>query len=185
MSARSLAIRRPWSAFPEGRTTRVGLRGLARYTDAGMSGIRGVLATGSGDASQPARMDPVPTEPVQAITEGLLEPKGLLTTAPKFDLVADVAGDGMKERVTAYDQFLVVCGPHYRAGREYFFRDLDADIVSLDVRSVTGRSNEKPSKKPRSENPVDKSQRAISCARKYRLVCVSRKELNVPSDPCS
>jgi hypothetical protein len=130
----------PWSAFPEGHTTRVGLRGSVRYIDSdGPNSVRAVVASGDGDAAHAASLAPILTEPEQAVVEGLLVPKGLLGAAPRFDLVADVAGDAMKERITVYDQFLVICGPHYRAGTQFFFRDLGGELVSLDVREITGR----------------------------------------------
>ncbi len=133
----------PWSAFPEGHTTRVGLRGAVRYIDTdGGNAVRAIVATGDGDAQHPGDLPSIPTESESAMIEGLLVPKGLLGTTPKFDLVADIAGDAMKERVTVFDRFLTICGPHYRGGQQFFFRDLGADLVSLDARSITGRAKE-------------------------------------------
>lgn len=133
----------PWSAFPEGHATRVGLRGAVRYIDSdGPNAIRAVLASGDGDAAHAALLSPLLTEPEQAIIEGLLVPKNLLGATPRFDLVADVAGDGLKERVTVYDQFLTICGPHYRGGSQFFYRDLGGEVVSLDARELTGRPKE-------------------------------------------
>ncbi len=132
----------PWSAFPEGRTTRVGLRGNLRYFDSEGAAVRAVVASGDGDAAHASTLSPLLTEPEQAIVEGLLVPKGILGATPRFDLVADVAGDGMKERITVYDQYLAICGPHYRNGNQFFFRDLGGEVVSLDAREVTGRSKD-------------------------------------------
>jgi hypothetical protein len=130
----------PWGAFAEGRTTRVGLHGSVRYVDADSpTNVRAVLATSSGDAAHAASLPLIPTEPELALVEGLLSPKGLLGTSPKLDLIVDVAGDAMKERVAVYDHFLTIVGPHYRGGSEYFFRDLGADLVRLDARPITGR----------------------------------------------
>jgi hypothetical protein len=130
----------PWSAFPEGHTTRVGLRANMRYIDADAPGsVHDVLATGDGDAAHAAALAPILTEPEQAIVEGLLVPKGILGATPRFDLVADVAGDAMKERITVYDRYVTICGPHYRGGSQFFFRDEGGEIVSLDARQVTGR----------------------------------------------
>ena len=133
----------PWTAFPEGRLTRVGLRGAARYYDADdAKSIESILATSPGDASTAATLPSVPTEPEQALIESLLAPKGLLGTTARFDFVADVAGDAMKERIAVFDKLITICGPGYRKGHEYFFRDIGADIVKLDAREVTGRNKE-------------------------------------------
>jgi hypothetical protein len=131
----------PWSAFPEARTVRVGLRGAARYYDSdGSSAARNVVGTAEGDASSAESLPPLLTEPEQAMADGLLQAKGLSTTTPKFDLIADVAGDAMKERIEVFDRFLTICGPGYRRGKEFFFRDLGADLVGLEARDLTGRS---------------------------------------------
>ena len=130
----------PWSAFPEARATRVGLRGLARYYDSdGAATARNIVATSEGDASKPVDLPALLTEPEVALLEEFLEPKGLAAATPKFDLFADVAGDALKERISIYDRFFTVCGPGYRHGKEFFFRDLGADVVGLEARDVTGR----------------------------------------------
>ncbi len=131
----------PWSTFPEARTVRVGLRGAARYYDAEGSAVRAILATGPGGADAPASMPYVPTETEQSIIEGLLIPKQLSQT-PRAEVFADVGGDAMKERVAVYDRYFTICGPSYRGGKEFFFRDLSADLVSLDARDVTGRGKD-------------------------------------------
>ena len=133
----------PWSAFPEGHTTRVGLRGNVRYVDSdGPNAVRAVIASGDGDAAHASTLPSLLTEPEQAIVEGLLVPKGLLGATPRFDLVADVAGDAMKERITVYDRFVTICGPHYRNGSQFFFRDVGGEVVSLDAREITGRAKQ-------------------------------------------
>jgi hypothetical protein len=133
----------PWTAFPEGRTTRIGLRGAVRYIDSdGPNAVRAVIASGDGDAAHAAALTPLLTEPEQAVVEGLLVPKNLLGATPRFDLVADIAGDAMKERIAVYDQFLTICGPHYRTGTQFFYRDVGGEVVSLDAREITGRAKE-------------------------------------------
>ncbi len=131
----------PWSAFPEGRLVRVGLRGAARYTKASAPGtIAGILATASGDASSPASLPPLPTEAEQALIEQLLGPKHLVDQPPKLDRIADVAGDGMKERVAVFGKYLVVCGPGYLGGNKFFFKDFGtSELAGLELRDVTGR----------------------------------------------
>lgn len=130
----------PWSAFPEARLVRVGLRGALRYTKASAPGtIAAILATGPGDASTPASLPPLPTESEQAMIEKLLVPKGLTDKPPTVDRIADVVGDSMKERVAVFGKYLVVCGPGYLGGTSYFFKDLGGELAGLDLRDVTGR----------------------------------------------
>jgi hypothetical protein len=133
----------PWSTFPEARTLRVGLRGAARYYDSDGSGkARNIVATGQGDgasASSAAGLPALLTEPEESMLEGLLNPKNLSKTAPKVDIFADVVGDAMKERISVYDHFFTICGPGYRGGKEFFYRDLGADLVRLEARELTGR----------------------------------------------
>jgi hypothetical protein len=132
----------PWSAFAEGRTTRVGLRGAARYVDADAPNhVRAVVGTSDGDAAHASKLPAIPTDPEIAVIEQLLAQKGV-AAAPRFDLVADVAGDAMKERIAVYDRFLTICGPHYRDGEQFFFREIAGDLVRLDARAVTGRGKE-------------------------------------------
>ena len=45
--------------------------------------------------------------------------------------VADVAGDSAKERVAVYGHFLTVCGPKFRDGKQFFFRDLGGDVLQV------------------------------------------------------
>jgi hypothetical protein len=133
----------PWTAFPEGHTTRVGLRASVRYVDSdGPNAVKAVVASSDGDAAHAAQLPPILTEPEQAIVEGLLVPKNLLGAAPRFDIVADVAGDAMKERIAVYDQYVTICGPHYRGGSQFFFRDAGGELASLDVRPITGRAKD-------------------------------------------
>ncbi len=132
----------PWSAIPEAQTTRVGLRAglFVHDVDDASGGERTVVgtATGASYAALPALL----TEPEQALADGLLREKGLRGT-PRFEAFADVAGDAMKERVLVHDRWLVVLGPGFRGGKEYFFADLGVDVASgmmpsFDVRDATG-----------------------------------------------
>jgi hypothetical protein len=126
----------PWSAIAP-PNIRVALRGIARFHNAGA-----IVATGSGDAANPRDMPALPTESEEALIESFLVPKGMLATAPKFELLADIRGDVMKERVAVYDRYITVMGPNYRGGKEYFFRDLGSDIEGLEARDVTGRGKQ-------------------------------------------
>ncbi len=125
----------PWSALAP-PTIRVGLRGVARFHD----GTRVVIASGNGDAQSPNDMPALPTESEEALLEQFLIPKGL--SSPKFELLADIRGDGMKERVAVYDRYLTVVGPNYRDGKEFFYRDLGADVLELRARELTGRGKQ-------------------------------------------
>jgi hypothetical protein len=131
----------PWSTFAEAKTVRVGLRGAARYYQHDGRGLH-VLATGMGDLRHPSDLPPLPTDPEQALDEGLLKDRNLRGEAPTFDLLANVAGDGMKERIQVWGSTLTVCGPGYRGGKDYFFRDLGAPVVRLEARAVTRRAKE-------------------------------------------
>jgi hypothetical protein len=124
----------PWSAIPAARGTRVGIHGVARYAASDVT-----LATGEGDAQHPARMPWIPSEPELSLIEQLLAPKGLTKTAPVAEVVADLTGDGVRERVAVFEHYLTICGTSYLGGTGYFFRDLVGELVSLEVRDVTGR----------------------------------------------
>jgi len=124
----------PWSALPEARTTKVGVHGVAAYVDGD-----GVVATGPGDAQHPRDMPWVPSEPELSMIEQLLEPKGLTKRAPDVEAVADLTGDGQRERVAVWENVLTVCGTSYLGGTGFFYRDLGGELVKLDLRDVTGR----------------------------------------------
>ena len=131
----------PWSVVaPSG--VHLGLRGAMRYYDSEGSGIKSVVATSNGDVASPSALATLPSESEQSMIDGFLSPKGLLATAPKVDIIADVVGDGQKDRITVYDRYLTVLGPGYRGGKEFFFRDFGADLVKLETKDVTGRGKE-------------------------------------------
>ncbi|WP_438038098.1 sugar-binding protein [Sorangium sp. So ce128] len=130
----------PWTAFPEAATTRVGLRaGLFVHDDDG-GGVDAVVGSAASEAY--GSLSPLATEPELALTDGLLRSKGIQGRA-SYDLVADVAGDGMRERVLVHERFLVVLGPGFRKGAQYYFEDLGVDakdgmVPSLTARDLTG-----------------------------------------------
>jgi hypothetical protein len=124
----------PWSSLPELRSTRVGVHGYAAYVDGD-----GVVATGPGDLQHPRDMPWVPSEPELALIEQMLAPKGLTRRAPDAELVADLTGDGTRERVAVWETFLTICGASYLGGTGFFFRDLSGQLVKLEARDVTGR----------------------------------------------
>jgi hypothetical protein len=144
----------PWSSLPEARTTRVGIRGAARYFDG-----ENLIATGPGDAQHPAAMAWVPSEPELSMIEQLLEPKSLTKTAPAADIVADLTGDGVRERIAVFGHYLTISGTGFMGGTGFFFRDLGGDLVKLEVHDVTGRG--KQDVVVRRRVPVGETQREL------------------------
>jgi hypothetical protein len=124
----------PWGSLPAARTTRVGIHGVAGYVDGDSE-----IATGPLDPQHPASMAWIPSEPELSMIEQFLAPRGLTKTAPSFDAVADLTGDGIRERIAVFDHFLTICGSAYLGGTGFFYRDLGGDLVRLDVRDATGR----------------------------------------------
>jgi hypothetical protein len=124
----------PWNALPDARMTRVGIHGVARYVGGG-----GEIATGPVDLQHPASMAWIPSEPELSMIEQFLGPKGLTKAAPSFEAVADLTGDGVRERIAVYEHYLTICGSAYLGGTGYFFRDLSGELLRLDVRDATGR----------------------------------------------
>lgn len=126
----------PWAAFAEASTVRVGLRGALRYHDSDGTQIRTTISTAPGDGRHPDELPALRTAPELSLLEGLLGPKGL--GSPKFDVIADVAGDAMKERLSVYDRYVTIVGPHYGEGTRFFFRDIGGEVTWLEARDVTG-----------------------------------------------
>jgi hypothetical protein len=119
----------PWSAFPEAKTVRVGLRGALRYTDADASGrVTAVVATSR--AAGGRSLPPLPLESEQALEATLVQGKGL-SAKPAKELVGNVAGDAMLERVALYDGHLTIVGPRYRGGKQFYFSDLGVRNASM------------------------------------------------------
>jgi hypothetical protein len=76
------------------------------------------------------------------VVEGLLEPKGMAQAVPRIELFADVTGDAMKERISVFDKYFTVCGPGYRGGKQFFYRELSYDLSRVEARDVTGKGKE-------------------------------------------
>lgn len=129
----------PWSTFAEAATMRVGLRAALRYHDGDGSSTRGVLGTGPGGVDKPTAMLAMPTAAEQSVTTGLLGPKNLAGTAPKIDVFADVAGDERKERISVFGKFFTICGPGYRGGGQFFWREVGGELATFETRDLTGR----------------------------------------------
>jgi hypothetical protein len=132
----------PWSTFAEARTMRVGLRAALRYHDGDGSSVRGVLGTGPGSVDRPGELPPLPTAAEQSVIDGLLAQKNLTGTAPKIDVFADVTGDERKERISVFGKFFTICGPGYRGGRQFFWREVAGELSSLETRDLTARGKD-------------------------------------------
>ena len=132
----------PWSTFPEARTMRIGLRAALRYHDGDGSSVHGVIGTGQGSVERPGDLPALPTAAEQAVIDGLLAQKNLTGTAPKIDVFADVAGDERKERISVFGKFFTICGPGYRGGRQFFWREVAGELASFETRELTGRGKD-------------------------------------------
>jgi hypothetical protein len=132
----------PWSSFAEARATRVGLRAAFRYHDGDGTSTKGVLGTGPGSVDHPGDLHALPTTAEQAVVDGLLGPKNLAGTAPKIDVFADVAGDERKERISVFGKFFTICGPGYRGGKQFFWREVAGELSSFETRELTGRGKD-------------------------------------------
>ncbi|HQY62678.1 MAG TPA: hypothetical protein PK141_14875 [Polyangiaceae bacterium] len=132
----------PWATFAEASTVRVGLRAAVRYHDGDGTKELGVLGTGPGGESAPTELPALPTAAERAVVDGLLEPNGLAKAVPKIDLIVDITGDAMKERVSVFDRYVTVCGPGYRGGKQFFYRQLVGDVARLEARDLGGRGKD-------------------------------------------
>lgn len=132
----TLEAQMPWSAFDAARLVRVGLRGALVVHDAdATTRIEGTASNAAGTSWD--RLPSLPTAPEQDLNESLVIPKRL--GAPSVNLLANVAGDPSKERVLAYGSYLVVLGPTYRGGKEFFWSDQAVPGKKLVITSVTMR----------------------------------------------
>lgn len=135
----SLEAAVPWSAFAAAKLVRVGLRGaiLVHDVDSG-SAVKNIIGTAPSVAY--ASLPSLNTEAEQSLFDGLLKQKSI-RGAPRCNLIADVAGDVMKERVFVYGRYLVVLGSSFRKGTEYYFSDVGVEpsnLLGCEVRDLTG-----------------------------------------------
>ena len=118
----------PWTAFPEAARTRVGLHATVTYTDADAVGsVKAVVGTSSARAGK--AMPPLLLANEQGLEESIIRAKGL-PASPAREAYGNVSGDNMIERVAVWDGNLVIIGPHFRGGKEYYFADLGVDSAS-------------------------------------------------------
>jgi len=118
----------PWSAFPEAARTRVGLRATITYTDADAAGsVKAVI--GTSQTRSGSGMPPLLMANEQGLEESIIRAKGL-PLKPARDAYGNVSGDSMVERVAVWGGNLVIIGPHFRGGKEFYFADLGVDSAS-------------------------------------------------------
>jgi hypothetical protein len=118
----------PWTAFPEAARTRVGLRATITYADADASGsIKALIGTSAARAGK--AMPPLLMANEQGLQESIIKAKGL-PASPAREAYGNVAGDSMVERVAVWGGNLVIIGPHFRGGKEFYFADLGVSDAS-------------------------------------------------------
>lgn len=137
----TIEARIPWSVLPQSKRVRIGLRGALVVHDADRSKRPSKALATTGKLTY-AKLPPLSLEPELALGAGLLRDNNI-QTKPRYNLLADVLGDSMLERILVYDRYLVVLGPSYRQGRGYFFRELKSsaergDVLDLQLRDCTG-----------------------------------------------
>ncbi|HVY31107.1 MAG TPA: hypothetical protein VHB79_31340 [Polyangiaceae bacterium] len=119
----------PWTAFPEAARTRVGLHATVTYTDADAPGsVKAVVGT-SGQRSGKA-MPALLLANEQGLEQDIIRAKGLPAN-PSREAYGNVSGDSMVERVAVWGGNLVIIGPHFRGGKEYYFADLGVSDASM------------------------------------------------------
>lgn len=134
----TLEARIPWAAIPGASEVRVGLRAGLFVHDGDGGAVDGIV--GSASVSAFSALAPLWTEPEQALWDGLVKQKGLPRT-PTHDVLADVDGDGSKERLLTFGTYLVALGPRFREGKQYFYGDLGADaanVLRFEPKELTG-----------------------------------------------
>ncbi|MDF3066473.1 MAG: uncharacterized protein K0R38_2074 [Polyangiaceae bacterium] len=115
----------PWTAFPEAARTRVGLRATLTYTDSDAPGnVNAVIGTATARSGK--GMPPLLLANEQGLQESIIKAKGL-PPSPAREAYGNVSGDGMVERVAVWGGNLVIIGPHFRGGKEFYFADLGVD----------------------------------------------------------
>jgi hypothetical protein len=117
----------PWTAFSEASRTRVGLRATVIYTDVDGGSVKAVI--GTSQARSGKGMPPLLLANEQGLEASIIRPKGL-SASPARDAYGNVAGDGMTERVAVWGGNLVIIGPHFRGGKEFYFADLGVSDAS-------------------------------------------------------
>jgi hypothetical protein len=118
----------PWTAFPDAARTRVGLRATLTYTDVDAGGdVKAVIGTSSVRSGK--GMPALLLANEQGLEESIIRAKGL-PLSPAREAFGNVSGDSMVERVAVWGGNLVIIGPHFRSGKEFYFADLGVSDAS-------------------------------------------------------
>ncbi len=137
----TLEAKIPWSAVPKSSTVRIGYRGAMLFHDADASrSVEQIIGTSASTRYQDLPPISLPAE--LALGSGLLRERNI-RTPPTHNLLANVVGDGLLERVLVYDRFLIILGMGYRGGAQFYYRDLEADadegdLLRFEVKDFTG-----------------------------------------------
>lgn len=137
----TLEAKIPWSAVPKSRTIRVGYRGAVFVHDADGSRSVGTVI-GTADAKSYDELPPISMAAELSLGSGLLRKRNI-QTPPEHNFLANVVGDELLERVLVYKSYLVILGPGYRDGQQYYFRDMGADasrgdLLTFEAKDFTG-----------------------------------------------
>jgi hypothetical protein len=130
----SLEASIPFAAIAGASTTRVAMKGGVFVHDAdGSSTVEAIVGT----TSKTDALSPLLTTAEQSLVDGLVKDKKL--GEPSFDLVANVTGDALAERVTVFSQHLAVVGPGFRKGTEFYWNDMAVAGSSMTVDRVLAK----------------------------------------------
>lgn len=126
----------PWSAFPEAKKARVGLRGAVRVYEGDGTTLRAIRATGPGSLEAPGALAYLPTEPEQSLPAALAQKK-LSWKDVSWDVTADLLGDGLHERALFVGNHVFVLGPTYKEGKQWIVFELLGEPTAVEARDVT------------------------------------------------
>lgn len=129
----------PWSLYAPAAHTRVKMRGNFSYFHGNGKVLSDVVALS--DATRASSMPLLLTAPEMSLINVLSKQHGV--SSASVDVITDVAGDEMKERVMLVGNYLVVLGPRFRKGTEYLWSDVGVDVGAgqlpmFEVRDLTG-----------------------------------------------
>ncbi|MBI2894366.1 MAG: hypothetical protein HYY06_12505 [Deltaproteobacteria bacterium] len=134
----------PWSALPEARAGRTGLRAALAFVDCDSEArleAETVFATARVTGSVRS-IPPLRVAAEERILDAFRRDRDLTGISPSFERRADIAGDSALERAVVIEHYVVVFGPGIREGNSYLYRALPVpaarDVLGLSVRDVTG-----------------------------------------------
>jgi hypothetical protein len=127
----------PWSAIPEAKKVRAGLRGALRMYEGDGTTLRAIKASGPGSVESPSQLGYLLIEPEQSLPQALAQKKQTWKDVT-FEVSADMTGDAVNERAMFVGRMLYVLGPGFQGGKQWLVMDAGADVVAVDTRDVTG-----------------------------------------------